>query len=135
MRTSYLATSIFHVTYPVRRMSYSYSTGDDGCTPRTVRMTMDQCHKGRVGIATPLCCTVRDSNLGGGKRCYLLHTHPDQSWDPPSLLSNGRCGFSRGCVVLSTHSYLAQRLRMSTATPLFPLCASCNMLGVDLDPL
>jgi hypothetical protein len=31
-RISYLVTTIFHVMYPVRTMSYSYSTGDAGCT-------------------------------------------------------------------------------------------------------
>jgi hypothetical protein len=59
-------------------------------------MKMEQYQKRRVGIANPSGWTVWDSNFGGGKRFYLLHTLPDQSWDPLTLLYNECWGFTPG---------------------------------------
>jgi len=36
--------------------------------------------------------TIRGSNLGGGKRFSLHHTHQDWTCNPPSLLYNGYRG-------------------------------------------
>ena len=49
-------------------------------------------------VSTVTGCTVRGSNSGRGRRCYLAKTCPDRGWDPPSQLFSGYEGsFLAGC--------------------------------------
>jgi len=72
--------------------------------------------------------TARGSNSAGDWRFSPLQSRTDRHWCSPTPLYNGYGALSRGSssrgLVLTTHPYLASRLKTGRAVPLLPSCAS-----------
>jgi len=86
-----------------------------------------------VSIAVRTGWTVRGSNIDGHTRFSLLHTRPEGSWCPPSLLYNGYWGSFPG-VKWPGHGVnhvpnLALKFRLDRAIPLLTPCLHWHATG------